>query len=90
MLSLNDALQIIKLHDYRDGNGSFKAVFMTCHREDKKGGELIELKNACGMGLPPKCAGHEMIGIRDMETGKPYAVHNRLLFTVNEQEIYWV
>lgn len=89
MQSLRDALRFIDKHDYRDGNGDFSIVFMTCHREDKLGGELIELKKACKMGLPPNCKGHEMRGIKCMETGKKYATHNRLIFQLNNQQIFW-
>jgi hypothetical protein len=90
MIALADALKIIRQHDYRDGNGSFGVVFLTCNRTDRTGGELIELTEACGCGLPPTCKDHDMIGIKDMQTGKPYAVHNKLLFQINKQEIYWV
>lgn len=89
-IDLKVALQDIDKKDYRDGNGNFAIAFMTCDRTKKTGGEIIILTNACKCGLPPTCKGHEMRGIKDMETGKPYAVHNRLIFTYNEQEIYWV
>jgi hypothetical protein len=89
-IDIKSALQLIDSKDYRDGKGNFSVIFMTCHRKKKTGGELIRLDNACKCGLPPNCKGHEMRGIKDMETGKPYAVHNRLIFTLNQQEIYWV
>jgi hypothetical protein len=90
MISLKDALEFIRKHDYRDGRGEFSIVFMTCNRDKRDGGELIKLTRACMMGLPPNCKGHEMVGIKCMETGKKYAVHNRLIFQLNEQEIFWV
>jgi hypothetical protein len=90
VISYKDALRLINKHDYRDGHGTFKVVFLTCHRDKEEGGELIVLEKACAMGLPPNCKGHEMCGIKCMETGKKYAVHNRLLFSINDEEIYWV
>lgn len=90
MISLKDALQYIKKRDYRDGNGNFSAAFMLCNRHKQTGGEILVLENACACPIPPTCNGHAMVGIKDMETGKPYAVHNYLLFQLNGQEIYWV
>lgn len=88
-ISLRDALREIDLKDYRDGRGDFSVVFMKCHRDDRTGGDLVFLDKACSCGLPPTCKGHEMRGIKDMETGRPYAVHNRLLFVFNGKEIFW-
>jgi len=90
MIALKDTLRAIKLHDYRDGRGTFSVIFLTCNRAKKTGGELIELTEACAMGLPPNCKDSDMIGIKDMSTGKPYAVHNKLIFQFNKQEVYWV
>lgn len=90
IISLKEALQFIDKHDYRDGNGSFKIAFMLTNRTELTGGDIIILENACRMGLPPNCKDHEMRGIKDMDTGKPYAVHNRLMFSLNDQEIYWI
>lgn len=90
MIDLKQALKEMKQKDYRDNNGSFAIVFLTCNRHLKTGGELINLKNACAMGLPPNCTDHEMRGVKDMETGKRYAVHNRLMFMYNNEEIIWV
>lgn len=90
MISLKDALTEIDKRDYRDGNGNFAITFMLLHRHKKTGGEILMLANACKCALPPNCKGHEMRGIKDMETGKPYPVHNRLMFQYNNQEIYWV
>lgn len=89
-INLSEGLRLIRERDYRDGKGSFSATFMLCHRHKQTGGELIELTNACCCGLPPNCNGHEMVGIKDMETGKPYPVHNRLLFVIEGKEVYWV
>jgi len=90
MLELKDALRQLDRMDFRDGNGTFSLVFMTCHRDKETGGELIELPKANRCGLPPNCKDLEMRGIRDAETGKKYAVHNRLMFRMNGKEIYWV
>jgi len=90
VIELKELLRYIDKHDYRDGNGNFKIAFMTCDRTKLTGGELVVLDNACGCGLPPNCKGYEMRGIKDMETGKPYAVHNRLIFQLNDMEAYWV
>lgn len=76
--------------DFRDVDKCFSIVFLTCHREKKTGGELIKLEDANKCGLPPNCKGHEMRGIKDNITGKRYAVHNRLIFQLDGQEIYWI
>ena len=89
MISKRDALRHIDQRDYRDGNGTFPIQFMTCHRALKEGGEIITLEHACKCGLPPTCKGHDMRGIKDMDTGKPYPVHINLMFTVDRKEIYW-
>lgn len=90
MLELKDALRQLDRMDYRDGNGTFSIVFMTCNRDKITGGEMIELNEANRCGLPPTCKGHEMRGVRCAETGKKYAVHNRLMFRFNREEIFWV
>lgn len=90
MLELKDALRQLDRMDYRDGNGTFSIVFMTCNRDKKAGGEMIELDEANRCGLPPTCKDHEMRGVRCAETGKKYAVHNRLMFRFNGEEIFWV
>lgn len=89
MIWLKDALSAIRKKDYRDGNGTFKIGFLKCNRYEATGGELVILENACSMGLPPNCKPYAMVGIRCMDTGKPYAVHNYLIFQFNDQEIYW-
>jgi len=90
VIAFKEAIREIDKRDFRDGNGSFALVFMTCDVNRKTGGELISLVNACKCGLPPNCKTHDMRGIKDLETGKKYAVHNRLIFQYNKQEIYWV
>lgn len=89
-IEIKDVLTDMKTKDYRDGGKTFSIKFMTCNREKKTGGDIIELKTAHQCGLPPNCKGHEMRGIKDMETGKPYAVHNRLMLEYDGQEIYWI
>src|SRR3546814_10511171 len=89
MVELKDALKQIDEKDHRDGKGSFRILFLTCHRDKRKGGEWISLPRACSMGLPPNSKGKEMRGILCMETGHKYAVHNRLIFQFNSQDIYW-
>lgn len=90
MIELKEALRQIDNKDYRDGNGSFDITFLTTDRTRKTGGEFVSLKGAQKCGLPPNCKGHEMRGIKCNETGKKYAVHNRLIFTLDHHEIYWV
>lgn len=90
MIELKHALRHIDRMDYRDNQGEFSILFLTCHRDKRSGGEWVRLDKACSMGLPPTCKGLEMRGIRDMETGKKYAVHNRLIFQFNEENIYWI
>lgn len=91
MISLKNALREIAKKDYRDGNGVFSILFLTCNRTKKTGGELVEIKNACQCGLPSNYGNlNEMRGIMDMDTGKKTAVHNRLIFQINNEEVYWV
>lgn len=90
MIELKMALRIIDKKDFRDNNGDFAITFLTTDRTKRTGGEFIELRNACRMGLPPNCKDRQMRGIRDMQTGKKYAVHNRLIFGFNGQKVYWV
>lgn len=90
MIELKMALREIDRMDYRDGQGQFSILFLTCHRDKKSGGEWVHLDRACSMGLPPNSKGKEMRGIRDMDTGKKYAVHNRLMFKFNNEDIFWV
>ena len=90
MLDLKSGIKFIKSRDYRDGNGTFQVAFLKCNRTKKIGGEYVSLENACHCGLPPNCQDHEMIGIMDMDTGKKFAVHIRLLFDLNKQPIYWI
>ncbi len=90
MIELKDAIREIDRKGQKDGNGNFAVVFMTLDSSRDLGGDLIKLKNAVGCGLPPNCKGHEMRGIKDLDTGKDYPVHNRLIFEFNNQKIYWV
>lgn len=76
--------------DYRDGTGPFSITFMTCDRNRKTGGEIIVLESANKCGVPDSCKDREMRGIKCNQTGKRYAVHNRLMFTFNNENIYWV
>ena len=90
MIDLKHALIEMKQKDFRDNNGNFSVLFLTCNRDKKMGGNWIKIPNACRCGLPPHCKEHEMIGVKDMDTGKKYAIHNRLIFEFNNQPIYWV
>lgn len=89
MIELKEVLTKIKAQDYRDGNGTFQILFLKANREEKTGGQWVNLQKACAAGLPPNCKGHEMIGIKCMGTGKRYAVHIRLIFQLNKIDIYW-
>jgi len=90
MQELKLALREIRHKDFRDNNGHFQVMFLTCNRTEQTGGELIDLPEASGCGIPPNCKDHEMIGIRCNQTGKRYAVHNRLIFQLNNQDIFWI
>jgi len=90
MIELKLALREIDKKDFRDGNGNFSIVFLTANRDKRTGGELIHLQNANRCGLPPTCKGHEMRGIKDNVTEKKYAVHNRLIFQLNNEDIFWI
>lgn len=76
--------------DYRDNNGTFAIRFLTCNRAKEKGGELIYLEAAYQCGLPPNCKGLEMRGVKCALTGKPYAVHNRLIFEYDDEDVFWI
>lgn len=86
---LKDVIRDIDRKDHRDGNGTFSITFMTCHVTKTTGGEFISLEKAGKTGLPPNCKNHEMRSIIDLQTHKKYAVHNRLIFKYNEQEVIW-
>jgi hypothetical protein len=91
MIALKNALRLMSKKDYRDGNGTFSIVFMTCNRDKKTGGEIVRIDNACQCGLPSNYGNlNEMRGIMDMDTGKKTAVHNRLIFQVDNSEVYWI
>lgn len=90
LIELKLALREIDRKDFRDGHGDFSILFLTCNRDKKIGGEFIRLEKACSCGLPPNCKGHEMRGVKDMITGKKYAVHNRLIYEFDNKVIYWV
>jgi len=90
MLDYNAALKLIKSKDFRDRKGDFSAVFLSADRTRNTGGDLVCLEHACGCGLPRSCQDQEMIGIMDMDTGRRYPVHTRLIFQIDKQEIYWV
>ena len=89
MIEIKLAIREIDSKGQKDGNGTFAVQFMTLDANRGTGGELISIENACGCGLPPSCKGHEMRGIMDLDTHKPYAVHNRLMFQINHLPIYW-
>ena len=91
MISHKNAIRLIDSRDYRDNNGTFSIVFVSCNRDKKTGGEIVSVDKACKAGLPPRCKNaNEMRCIIDTETGKKTAIHNRLIFQINGQEIYWV
>ena len=90
MISQAAAVEHIKQHDYRDGKGTFAIQFMTCDRTKKEGGEILTIEKACGCGVPPYCKPYYMRGIKDMDTGKKYAVHVPLIFTLDGKDIFWI
>jgi hypothetical protein len=90
VIDLKTALREIDKKDYRDGNGTFSIVFMTCDRNRKTGGEIRVIRNACKCGLPKDCKSYAMRGIMDMDTGKKTAIHNYLIFQYNKHEVYWI
>lgn len=68
---------------------SFSITFMTCNRETKKGGQIITIARAQKTGLKNAPGNKFLIGIYCHDTGKRYPVHERLIFKLNGQEIYW-
>ena len=89
MISLPDVLKQIEEKDHLNVKAIFSLTFLKANRDEKTGGQWVKLEKASSCGLPPNCRGHEMRGIKCLETGKPYAVHNRLIFQYNNQNIYW-
>jgi hypothetical protein len=47
----------------------------------------VTVEDVAKCGLPYHCADHEMRGIID-QTGKKTAVHLRLVFEINGQQVY--
>lgn len=90
MIEFKEALREIDKKDFRDNNGTFQLTFMTCDTHRNTGGEIISIAKACKCGLPPNCKNQEMRGIKNMDTAKPYAVHNALIFKINQQNIFWI
>src|SRR3546814_20775799 len=60
MVELKDALKEIDEKHHRDGKGSFRILFLTCHRDKRTGGEWISVPRACSMGLLPNSKVKEM------------------------------
>jgi len=90
MIELKAAIRQIDKMDFRDTRESFSIVFLKCNRDKRTGGELVHLTSANKCGVPPNCEKHEIRGIKCNETGKRYAVHDRLIFQFNDEVIYWI
>lgn len=89
MISLPEVLRKIEEKNHLNVKVVFSLTFLKANRDEKTGGQFVMLEKASSCGLPPNCRSYEMRGVKCLETGKRYAVHNRLMFQYNQQEIYW-
>lgn len=67
---------------------TFSITFLKCNRDKKTGGELISLVKAQKHGLKAQPGYKYMVGIYDPETGRRMAVHEKLIFKFNGQEVF--
>ncbi|MBC8053746.1 MAG: hypothetical protein H7Y13_11845 [Sphingobacteriaceae bacterium] len=89
MLSLKQGLEILNEAVFGESPKTFSIEFGTCNRDKKSGGDILNIAKAQKHGLKAQSGYKYMLGIYDHETGRRIAVHERLIFKINGQEIYW-
>ncbi|HEY0056278.1 MAG TPA: hypothetical protein VGB63_13055 [Pedobacter sp.] len=89
MLSLKEGIEILNQAVFGESPKTVSIEFGTCNRDKKSGGEIFKLARAQKHGLRNHPGYKYMVGIYDHETGRHIAVHERLIFKINGQEIYW-
>jgi hypothetical protein len=83
----SELLKLFEEADHERGNNTLSLVYLSCNRNKKTGGEWVRVENVKKCGLPYHCADHEMRGIMH-PNGKIDAIHLRLTFEVNGQQVY--
>lgn len=89
MITLDAALEITRRAVFGESQETFSIEYLDCDRDKKTGGNLIQIARAQKHGLKNLAGYKYMIGIYDHETGRRKAVHERLIFKINGQEVYW-
>lgn len=89
MIALEIALNEMKSAELGKSQKSFAITFLNCHRTKKTGGEMITIIQAQKHGLKNAPGYRHMVGILDVNFGKRMAVHERLIFKFNGQEVFW-
>ena len=89
MKQLKDVLREMNPVFEGDDMPVFSLKFMKINRSLKKGGDFVYLERAIKCGLTYSCNKNDMRGIKDLDTGKTTAVHNRLIFEFNNEKVFW-
>jgi type 1 fimbria pilin len=89
MISLEIALNEMRNAELGKSQKSFAISFLNCNRDKKTGGEMVTIIQAQKHGLKNTPGYRHMVGIYDHNSGKRMAVHERLIFKFNGQEVFW-
>lgn len=89
MFALQTVLNTMQEAYMGQSDKCFSIAFLKCDRNKKTGGELVTIARAQKHGLKAFHGYKRMIGIFDHDTGRRAAVHERLIFKFNGQEVYW-
>lgn len=89
MISLEVARELLNEAEYGKSQKCVAITFLSCNRDKKTGGEMITIASAQKHGLRNHPGYRHMFGIYDLTTGKRHAVHERLTFKINGQEVFW-
>ena len=89
MIALETVLIQMKDAELGKSQKAFALTFLHCNRDKKTGGEMVTIIKAQKHGLKNKPGYRYMVGIFDHNSGKRMAVHERLIFKFNGQEVFW-
>lgn len=89
MISLEEAKKIMDRAEYGKSKESFAISFLSCNRDKKTGGEMVTIINAQKHGLKQRPGYRYMVGIYDLNSNRHNAAHERLIFKINGQEVFW-
>ena len=89
MIALETVLNEMRNSEFGKSKKSFAITFLNCNRDKKTGGDLITIINAQKHGLKNTSGYRHLVGIYDHASGKRMAVHERLIFKFNGQEVFW-